>query len=76
VVQTPQAVAERVVRAWRHDQDLHVEPEHQAALIIPSTVVAELGLEEAAFDEVARLWDEAISGAVAQVVTRARNLAA
>jgi hypothetical protein len=73
VPQSPQAVAERVVRAWHTDQDLNVEPGHCAALIIPSAVVAELGLDEASFDDVAQLWDEALLAALGDMITKARQ---
>jgi hypothetical protein len=71
VLQSPQAVAERVVRAWHSDQDRFCEPEHNAALVIPSAVVAELGLDDASFDDVARLWDEALLGALRDMITQA-----
>jgi hypothetical protein len=72
---SPDLAADRVLHAWRADQDLWSEPEHNAALVIPEAVIAELGLPDSAFDAVAELYDDAIRRAVAELVDRGRELA-
>jgi hypothetical protein len=68
-------VADRVLRTWRSRQDRWIEPEHNAALVVPEAVIAELGLPDSAFDAVAELYDDAIRRAVAELVDRGRELA-
>jgi hypothetical protein len=66
--------ADAVLRVWRTHQDLWVEPQHQADLMIPRAVVAELGLPPESFDRVAELWDQSIRDAIAGLIERARDL--
>lgn len=73
VPQSP--VADCVLSTWRSRQDRWIEPEHNAAIVIPEAVIAELGLPDSAFDAVAELYDDAIRRAVAELVDAARELA-
>jgi hypothetical protein len=78
VTQSPQSdvdlIADVVYRTFSIDQDLHVDPQHREAFLIPQMIVMALGLDESLLDEASEVWDQVFKAALAECARRVRDL--
>lgn len=70
-----QAAADAVLARYIAHTDLWSAPATAEARVVPSLILAQLGLPDRLFDRLAELWDRCFELAIAGAVDQARVLA-